>query len=199
MAAPRGKDLDWQAIENDYRTGLMTDRQIAAQYGTTHATIGRRARSEGWEQDLNARIMAKAQSELSKAELSIELSTNKRIADKQIVDANATALKDSLLEHRKDIRRNRTLANKLLAELEAQCDNPEDFRNLADLMDSDDESKLSELYRKVISLPSRIDGAKKLAETLRVTIALEREAFGMDKADPNSKPQISRVEYVVIE
>lgn len=142
-----------------------------------------RADRDEWEQDLNAKILAKAQSELSKAELSIELSKTKRIADKQIIDAGATAIKDSLLAHRKDIRRNRSLANKLLAELEAQCDNPEEFSKLATLMASGDEVKLNELYRRVISLPSRIDGAKKLAETLRVTIALEREAYGMDKPE----------------
>lgn len=183
MAAPRGKDLDWQAIEKDYRSGLMTDRQIAAKYGTTHRTIGLRADRDGWEQDLHAKIIAKAQNELSKAELSVELSENKRIADKQLVDAGAEAIKNALLDHRKDIRRNRSLANKLLEELESQCESPEEFSKLAEMMASGDESKLNELYRKAISLPSRIDGAKKLAETLRVTVALEREAYSMDKGN----------------
>lgn len=186
MAKQRA-DLDWEAIERAYRSGVMTVRQIAATHGTTHATIGARARRDGWEQDLSAKILAKAQDKLSKAELSTELSTNKRIADQQIIESGAKAIADSLLAHRKDIRRNRSLSNKLLDELEGLCDNPELFDQLAELMarpDDNGNDKLNDLYRKVISLPSRIDGAKKLAETLRVTIALEREAYSMDKDRP---------------
>ena len=39
--------------------------------------------------------------------------------------------------------------------------------------------KLNEAYRKAISLPTSIDGAKKLAETLKTLIGIERQAFGL--------------------
>ena len=108
--------------------------------------------------------------------------TIKRDAD--VIEANAQAIANALLSHRKDIARNRGLANKLLTELEAQVDSPEEFEKLGELMYSPDDKgmdKLNDLYKKVTSLPSRIDSAKKLGETLKVLIALEREAYGVDK------------------
>jgi len=48
------------------------------------------------------------------------------------------------------------------------------------LMRSEDDKgvdKLNDLYRKVIATPQRIDSLKKLAETLKHLIYLEREAF----------------------
>lgn len=178
------RTTDWERIERDYRAGVKTLRQIADENGVSHTAIGKKAKRDGWDRDLSAKIAAKAEALVSKAEVSKQVSTETKADERAIVEANAQAIADAILAHRKDIRRNRGLANKLLAELEAQTDNPELFEQLAELMqssDSDAPDKLNELYRKVMSLPSRIDSAKKLAETLRVTIALEREAFGMDK------------------
>ena len=45
---------------------------------------------------------------------------------------------------------------------------------------SSEKDKLNDLYRKIISLPERARTAKTLAETLRITIDMERQAFGMD-------------------
>ena len=78
----------------------------------------------------------------------------------------------------------KAVLDKLLTELEAQVDSPEEFEKLGELMYSPDDKgmdKLNDLYKKVTSLPSRIDSAKKLGETLKVLIALEREAYGVDK------------------
>ena len=42
------------------------------------------------------------------------------------------------------------------------------------------QDKLNDLYQKIISLPGRAKTMKDLGETLRVLIALERQAFGLD-------------------
>ena len=67
---------------------------------------------------------------------------------------------------------------------------------LGELMQSPDErgsDKLNELYRRVIALPSRLDGAKKAAETLRILVSLEREAFGMDKGDATGEEAVKTI------
>ena len=54
---------------------------------------------------------------------------------------------------------------------------------LGEVMRSPDENgqdKLNDLYRKIISLPERAKTAKTLAETLRIAVDMERQAFGMD-------------------
>ena len=47
--------------------------------------------------------------------------------------------------------------------------------------------KMNDLYRKVVSTPSRIDSVKKLADTLKTLVGLEREAWGIasDNGDGN--------------
>jgi hypothetical protein len=56
-----------------------------------------------------------------------------------------------------------------LAELGAILRDPEAHRD-----------RLNELYMRVISFPDRVDAIKKLTEALRIQIALEREAFGIE-------------------
>lgn len=176
---------DWEAVERDYRAGVATLRQIAETHGTTHTTVATRAKKGGWDRDLSAKIAAKADAILSKSHLSSDLS--KPATEREIVESNAQVVASALIGQQKSIRRHRTLSEKLLAELEAQCDDPEIFAQLGELMQSPDErgtDKLNELYRRVIALPSRIDVAKKAAETLRILVSLEREAYGMDKDRP---------------
>ncbi|SBT10670.1 conserved hypothetical protein [Candidatus Propionivibrio aalborgensis] len=183
MSGPR-KDLDWEAIERDYCSGQFTDRQIAARNGTTHATVGNRAKAEKWTKDLSAKIHASARAKLSKSLLTKELSKNKKEADRELVEVSSNAVTELILSHRKDIRRSRELSKLMLAEMEAQCENPADFQKLGELLKGDNTAEINKLFQRVISLPGRIDGAKKLAETLKLLVSMEREAFNVDDEQP---------------
>ena len=52
--------VDWESIERDYRAGLLSVREIAAAQGVSHTAIQKRAKVEGWDRDLKAKILAKA-------------------------------------------------------------------------------------------------------------------------------------------
>lgn len=176
--------VDWERIEPLYRAGVRSLKDIGNEFGVSDAAIIKRAKRDGWTRDLQAKIQAKADAKVSESLVSAEVSALTKVRERDVIEANAQAIANALLSHRKDIARNRGLANKLLVELEAQVDNPEEFAKLGELMYSPDDKgadKLNELYRKVTSLPSRIDSAKKLVETLKVLIGLEREAYGVDK------------------
>jgi len=69
----------------------------------------------------------------------------------------------------------------MLAELEFQTNSVESLEAMADLLASPEEKgvdKMNDLFRKVISTPGRIDSLKKVSETMKNLIALEREAYG---------------------
>jgi hypothetical protein len=86
------------------------------------------------------------------------------------------------MSHRKTASRFQALALSLLAELEVTTYNAELFSQLGDCLRKDDEKgqdKLNDIYAKVISMPGRVDSTKKLAETLKILIGLEREAYGL--------------------
>lgn len=178
MATP-----DWEAIESAYRAGLMSIREIASQQGITHTAINKRAKKEGWEHDLKAKIKAKAESLVSKREVSRQVSSEKMVSERQLIEANAEVIANVRMEHRGDIRRARNIANSLFDELEAECSDVAALQQLGDLMYEPDDKgydKLNEIYHKVISMPGRVKSMKDLSDTLKTLIGLERQAYDID-------------------
>lgn len=57
--APK-KSPDWDRIEVDYRAGMKTLREIADEHNITEGAIRKRAKRDGWERDLAAKVRAKA-------------------------------------------------------------------------------------------------------------------------------------------
>lgn len=112
-----------------------------------------------------------------------------------MVEANAQAIADVRLAHRKDIGRARALTNTLLDELAKQTDprTLELLEQLGELLRSEDDNgqdRRHDLYMKVISLSERSKTMKTLAESMQKLVDMERTAFGMDVKDagPGSDP-----------
>lgn len=178
MATP-----DWEAIESAYRAGLLSIREIASQHGITHGAINKRAKRDGWERDLKAKIKAKADALVSKREVSSQVSTETATSERMLIEANAEVIATVRMEHRGDIRRARNIASSLFGELEAQCADVGALEQLGDLMFSPDDKgqdKLNEIYHKVISMPGRVKSMKDLSDTLKTLIGLERQAYDID-------------------
>lgn len=178
---------DWERIEQLYRAGVLSVREIAASCGVSHTAINKRAKTNGWDRDLKAKIQAKADSLVSKAEVSTQVSTEALATERGIVEANAQVIASIRIAHRTDIGRSRRLANKLLDELEGLTDNRDLFEQLGEMLRNEDDKgqdKRNDLYMKVIDLPSRSKTMKELAETLKNLIALERQAYDVGAEKP---------------
>ena len=191
------KQPDWEAIERAYRAGLLSIREIASTQGITHGAINKRAKRDGWERDLKAKIQAKADSLVSKRTVSTEVSTKQADTEREIIEVNAEVIANVRMAHRGDISRGRRLTNKLLDELEGLTDNRELFDQLGELMREPDDSgfdKRNELYGKVISLPGRSKTMKEMAEILKTLISLERQAYDLDtKSGGNDADELSKM------
>ncbi|CQJ12547.1 Uncharacterised protein [Yersinia mollaretii] len=179
---------DWEAIESAYRAGLMSIREIASQHGITHGAINKRAKRDGWERDLKAKIKAKADSLVSKREVSTQVSTEKALSERILIEANAEVIANVRMEHRGDIRRAREITNALFDELGAECADIEALRKLGELMLQPDENgrdRLNEIYQSIIALPERVKAVKALSDAMKNLIGLERQAYdiGEDKGD----------------
>ncbi|MFB0770365.1 hypothetical protein [Proteus cibi] len=182
------KRPDWEAIESAYRAGVMSIREIASQYEITHQAISKRAKKEGWERDLKAKVKARAENLVAKREVASLVATEKAISERQLIEANAEVIANVRMEHRGDIRRARELTNNLFDELSAECADVPALSKLGDLMFNPDDNgrdKLNEIYHSIISLPERVKSAKALSETLKNLVGLERQAYGLDDAQPN--------------
>lgn len=186
MSTIKKSPIDWEAVELHYRAGIRSLKDIGAEFGVSDAGIIKRAKRDDWERDLRAKIQAKAEAKVSASLVSAEVSAQTKVAERQVIEANAQAVADVRLAHRRDIHRARRLTNALLDELEQQTD-PATLALLTDLGDMliapDDRGvdKLNDLYRAIISLPERSKTLKVLAESLQKLVDMERTAFGMDK------------------
>lgn len=177
--------VDWERIEVEYRAGISSIREIADRHGIAESAIrqyakGTKTRSK-WERDLSAKIKAKAE-ELLRTDLLRSTLRTETATEREVVDATAGAVAIIGITQRKDIGRNRSLAMKLMDELEVSTDNKELFAQLGEIMSGSEEvsDSMKALYRKVVSMPARIDSMQKLANTMKVLIELERKVYGID-------------------
>lgn len=190
------KEIDWEAVEMQYRAGLRSLKDIGKEFGVSDAGIIKRAKARGWARDLSAKIKAKADTKVSELQVSAEVSAKRRATEAEVIEASAQAIVNVKLSHRKSIGRQRHLVETLLAELESQTAENDLFGQLGELMRSEDDKgvdKLNDLYKKIIAFPQRVDSMKKLAETLKHLIYLEREAFDITPAPTPTDNALSSI------
>jgi len=196
MAA--SKKVDYDRIEAGWRAGILSPRQLAAQYtedtggAVSHAAIINHFKRAGIERDLNAKIKAKAEAIVTKAMVTTKDTSGTSVTDRQIIDDGAAQIAAVRIGQRSDIKRARNVVNNLMGELEHQAgvENAILLAELGELMrrpDDKGQDKLNDLYQKIISLPGRAKTMKDLGESMRVLIGLERQAYGLDAEAPPEK------------
>lgn len=186
--------VDWEAVEREYRGGILSLREIAELHpGTNYVAISRKAKKEGWERNLADKIRAKADALVTKHSVTAGVTENGRVSEQQVIETNAQAIVSVRLSHRAGLSDGREIIKSMMAELSAQCgeENAALLRQLGDMMRCPDEfgnDKLNDLYMKVVSLPGRAKTMKDLADSMVKLIDKERQAFDMD-ADKKSGDQ----------
>jgi hypothetical protein len=180
MAQEAKKAPDWERIEADFRAGLLSVREIAAAQGVSHVAIGKRAKRDGWERDLNAKIKARADALVTSRTVTKEVTAERAVTDRAIVEANAEVIASVRLAHRKDIGAARSLAMTLLSELQAQTGNVPELEKLGELLGEDFvPDRALATFNAVLSLPGRVKTMKDLGDTLHKLIGLERDAYNI--------------------
>jgi len=188
---------DWDAIERVYRTNTLSNRELGSAYGVSETAIRKRAKRDGWTRDLEQRVRERSEEMVRQQEVRDALvgrsgsqdaaapaPPDEREAEDVVVEIGAAAMATIKLTHRRGAARFRALADRLLDELEQSLGTQDALREVAEVLASVQETtpeKLMEVMQRVVSLPGRVDTAKKLAEVLKIVYALEREAWGMDK------------------
>lgn len=195
------KHVDWEAVEIQFRAGMRSLEDIGKEYGITKGRISQVAKAKGWTRDLRDKIRAKADAKVARQAAQEVLNAEalndpakqatRRLAESEVVDANADIMVVVQMAHRSDMGRTRKMFGKLMDELELTTDNKALFEQLGALLDTSGENAdgkfikdaANAIYQKVISMQGRVDSAKKLTEMLEKVVAMERKAFGIDDAD----------------
>jgi len=141
------RNIDWLAVENEYRPNILSLRAIAEKYGCTEGAIRKKAKQEGWVRNLSEKIKIRADDLVRR-----EAVRNSTQNEKEIIDANAQNNAAIQIKQRDDVAKLRTIADRLVDQLE----NQESFVGKVDCLKKLTEStkSLIELERKV----NKIDG-----------------------------------------
>lgn len=181
---------DWERIEADFRTGLLSLREIAAPYDVTEGAIRKKAKQRGWTRNLAAKIKAKAEEKIQREAAQATLLTP--ATEAQVVEANAELVAQVAKRHQRVAKAGQELVEKLFGEIGVTTDNIELFQQLGELLCKDEttdsgrviEDKLNKIYHAVISMDGRIDSLKKLTEAFDKLSKLERTFFRLDDETP---------------
>mgnify|MGYP003439563472 CR=1 FL=1 len=191
------KKVDYARIEPAWRAGIKSPDQLAEEYTKiTGIPVSRQAivkyfKSKGIDRDLKAKIQAKADAMVAASMVAAKVAEERTATEPDIVEAGAIAVAGVRIAHRADIGKSRSLAMKLLSELQDQTENNDLYQQLAELLietpdDKDNEAaqerqrKRLEVFRAAVSLPGRSKIMKEMADTLKTLIGLEREAYGLN-------------------
>lgn len=185
------KVIDWEKIELDYRSGIKSLREIADEHGISHVSINKRAKRDDWVRDLSAKIKAKSDNMVTKSLVTSLVTSEKRISEKEIIDANAQAITNVVLDQRTDVQRAMRVTNALFEELENQVgiENALQLEELGELLRSEDDKgrdALNDIYHKIISLPGRVKAAKDLGDNLKTLVMLQRHILKIDEQTSSS-------------
>jgi len=172
--APK-KDIDWEAIQREYRAGILSVREIATMHGVSHTAINKRAKkdSKHWQRDLTKKIQAAVARKLS-----IPVSKKKKqvsIADEETaIEEAADRALAVIKRHRVSIMKLDDTKVKLLKEL---------HNNPKKLWIGQFQGRV---ITKVVSIAvtERATALLALAGVEERRIKLERQAFGINDGPP---------------
>ena len=187
-------DIDWEAIEREYRAGIKSIRQIGKEFGLTHRSVGQRAAREGWERNLAEKIRQAAKNKLA-AEVARSVSVQvPKSVEREIVQANAAIQVAIVREHRVDIQRARKLAQALLGDLEGVVGDRDLLNSLAELITADDkDNRRLQAFMRAIGINENASTLESLTRSLKHLIGMEREAFGIDDRNADDVPNKQQI------
>lgn len=199
----RRTDIDWSPIQRAYRLGNQSNKQLSEVFKVDAATIGRKAKKDGWVQDKRKDVQAVTDSVLIQATANATPGSG-NATPKVNPNATPTALEikvagtvaaEKVMAHRVGLRRLADLWNKLVGEIELMTDNSAILQEFVEAIDESGPTdsggwytdKKAAMMQAILGSPDRIDSLKKLAEIDERIRKGEREAFGI-QANPGDEP-----------
>ena len=158
--AGRKDQIDWEAVERDYRLGQLSVREIARRHEIEASTITRRAKKEVWARDFSEEVKARTRAGL------VDIAKQQA---QQHATASNTALRDGidiavetnlrvLRQHQAGIRENAVRLQRLTEKFDVLAEEAAD---------------LNEMSKAAGSFESLVRAQKTL-------VGLEREALNID-------------------
>ncbi len=110
---------DWEAIEREYRAGMLSLREIGRRHGVTEGAIRKKAKAEGWERPLADKVRAAVREKLVRIDGTQSGTQTPRASDAEIIAAAAELGKEVQLTHRRDLQQLRAIGSIITTRLAA--------------------------------------------------------------------------------
>jgi type III secretion system FlhB-like substrate exporter len=182
---PGRKQVDWEAIEREYRADQLSVAEIGRQYGVSHTAINKRAKAHGWQRDLADRVRRRVSAQLV-AEVAPEVSAAR---ETETIELAARRGVEVVRQHRQDIQEASRLVRTLLTELnESTVKNPEIIDAINEEYGISHQRRAAML--RAVALPMRSGVIRELSQSAKILIELERRAFNLDEHSPDEAPDV---------
>lgn len=194
----RRSDIDWEAIEKDHRSGIMSIAAIAEKHGVSSSQIKLKAKKEGWARDLSSAIRARAKAKVAQIdvqELVDQSASESAIKSAKLIQQAIEEASDVaagvIIRHRADIRLQQERAGRLEALFDGMLDKVpatiKDDEAEIEALNVGDVFKLSQTFKAIV-------------ETRAKLMDKEREAFGIeDGSAPGDSDDVIGLEVVFVE
>ncbi len=160
------KTIDWAGIEHDYRTGDMSIRDLAKWYGLSEAAVRKKAKAGNWERAEEA-----PRAPVKRKPIKVTYEVVETVATAETTDPEAI------------VGRGRNLALRMLDELQATTSRLGELEAfIAEATEGDESQRRVEALMRSVSLPSRANTLKTLAQAVK-TLAETGIGAGGKKAD----------------
>lgn len=182
VAVARKHRTDWEAVERDYRTGKFTLRELEEKHGAFNSSIARKAKKDGWTQDLSRAIQQATNAKLAEALVSDIASEGAQNASVTVLAA-AEVNKQVILGHRKGLQELTSVKRTLLDQIQQAAALLPDLAEVIEMVRNPDDNgidRANDALRKAMSRSALVDDLKKLADVDEKVRKGEREAFGLD-------------------
>jgi hypothetical protein len=112
--------FDWEAIERDYRAGLLSVHEIARQHGCSGTAIGKRAKAGAWQRDLTAKVQERFRVKVAATKVDPKVSEAADRATENLIIEEASDRAHTIVEgHLSRAKRLTALVDRTLGEIEA--------------------------------------------------------------------------------
>ena len=162
----RRSDIDWEAVERDYRAGSLSIVAVSEKHGVSRTHLKAKAKAEGWLRDLSAAIAQRTQAKISAIDVAALVEQSATQAANQSARTIQSAIEHAsdvaagiVIKHRASIR----LEHERALSIEALLDNA-----MASATEVKDINSLAQTYKLLV------DSKSKLRDQ-------ERVIFGLDK------------------
>ncbi len=179
----RRNDIDWEAIERDYRSGQLTLVDVAKKHGVSDSQIRAKAKKNEWPRDLSVAIEQRTKEKIS----AIDISEIVEQSAKESAQKSAALIKSAIeqasdvaagvvIKHRASIKMEMERAQSIEAILDEHMSSAESVRDVNTIAQAyktlvDAKAKLRDQERVVFNLDKGDSGSGDAAEEIRKAIA----------------------------